>query len=173
MHHSRNHGTRKEQKRIKPHTFGEPAPRARLKPEHGGEQRRRGGAVHRHQRTLHAAERRNRHPAPANLILSQGPEKNEKCSARGSEAAGYLEIAMRRREARGRDAAASSGERAAACRESVAEIVGGEPERSAARARLAPPAAAAAIDGFRCPLKPLLGCVQICEDAEGLGGPGL
>lgn len=150
-------------------TFGEPAPRARLKPEHGGEQRRRGGVVHRHQRTLHAAKRRNRHPAPPNL--SQG-EEQKKCSARESEAQGYLEIARRRREARGRDAAASSGERAAAWRESVAEIVGGEPERSAARARRTPPAAAA-IDGFRCPLKPLLGCLQICEDAEGLGGPGL
>ena len=156
-------------KRIKSLTFGEPAPRARLKPEHGGEQRRRGGVVHRHQRTLHAAERRNRHPAPPNLSKGEGEKK---CSARESEAGGYLEIVRRRREARGRDAAASSGERAAAWRDSVAEIVDWEPERSAARARRAPPAVAA-IDGVRCPLKPLLGSLQICEDAEGLGGPGL
>ena len=63
-------------KRIKSLTFGEPAPRARLKPEHGGEQRRRGGVVHRHQRTLHAAERRNRHPAPPNLSKGEGEKKN-------------------------------------------------------------------------------------------------
>nr|CAB3474188.1 unnamed protein product [Digitaria exilis] len=55
----------------------------------------------------------------------------------------YLEIAGRRREARGRDAAASSGDRDAAWWESLAERFDGELERSAARARRAPPAAAA------------------------------
>jgi len=94
--------------------------------------------------------------------LRQGSE--QKWTMGDSEAPpGYLEIARRRREARGRDAAASSGDRDAAWRESVAEKVDGEPERSAARARRAPPpaaAAAAAIDGAVSAksLKPLSGC---------------
>lgn len=94
--------------------------------------------------------------------LRQGSE--QKWTMGDSEAPpGYLEIARRRREARGRDAAASSGDRDAAWRESVAERVDGEPERSAARARRAPPPAAAAIDGA-VSAKTLLG---LLADARG------
>jgi hypothetical protein len=82
---------------------------------------------------------------------------------------------MRRREARGRDAAASSVDRDATWRDSVAERVGGEPERSAARARRAPraAAAAAAIDGA-VSSKTLLGLfADVPPSGDGLGGPGL
>lgn len=160
------HGTEMDRLERDKFTFGEPAPRARFKPEHGGEQRRRRGAVHRHQRALHAAERRHRHPARDEHTESESRSRRKWATGDSEAPQGYLEIARRRREARGRDAAASPVDRDAAWRESVAERVGGEPERSAARARRAPPAAAAAIDGA-VSSKTLLG---MFADAR---GPGL
>jgi hypothetical protein len=73
--------------------------------------------VHRHQRTLHAAKRRNRHPAPPNL--SQG-EEQKKCSARGSRLPRDREAPARgARQGRGRQLRRASrrlaGER---CRDS-------------------------------------------------------
>jgi hypothetical protein len=118
--------------------------------------------VHRHQRALHAAERRHRHPARDEHTKSE-PRIRRKWATWDSEAPeGYLEIAMRRREARGRDAAASSVDRDATWRDSVAERVGGEPERSAARARRAPPPPPSMV---RSPLKPFSGCFQMRQYA--------
>jgi hypothetical protein len=128
--------------------------------------------MHRHQRALHAAERRHRHPGDTTNTANLSQPKT-KCLSRERRAPGYLEIPSRRREARGREAADSSGERATDWRESAPERVGGEPERSAPSARRALPAAAAAIYGAVCRLKPFSGSLQIWVEAEGLGGPGL
>ena len=67
-----------------------------------------------------------------------------------SAATGTLEIARRRRGARGRAEAASSGDWATAGLENVLDRVDGEGERSPARARRAPPAAVAmaGVDGL-------------------------